>query len=94
MDAEMRRHGYRLQYLIYLTALTRFLAHRFGESLQAAYQRIGGVFYVFLRGAGAGGDTQGVVRDRPEEAMILQLNEFFTNGLPPTTVVNQKETAA
>ena len=94
MDAEMRRHGYRLQYLIYLTALTRFLAHRFGESLQAAYQRIGGVFYVFLRGAGAGGDTQGVVRDRPEETMILQLNEFFTNGLPSTTVVNQKETAA
>lgn len=80
MDAVMREHGYRLQYLIYLTAFCRFLAQRFGETFEAAYDRVGGAFYVFLRGAGNGSPTQGIVRDRPPVELLSALNDFFTNG--------------
>ncbi len=80
MDAVMREHGYRLQYLIYLTAFCRFLAQRFGETFEAAYDRVGGAFYVFLRGAGEGSPTQGIVRDRPPVELLSALNDFFARG--------------
>ena len=80
MDAVMRDHGYRLQYLIYLTAFCRFLAQRFGETFEAAYDRVGGAFYVFLRGAGEGSPTQGIVRDRPPVELLSALNDFFARG--------------
>ena len=80
MDVVMREHGYRLQYLIYLTAFCRFLAQRFGETFEAAYDRVGGTFYVFLRGAGEGSPTQGIVRDRPPVELLSALNDFFARG--------------
>ncbi len=80
MADEMTRHGYRLQYLIYLTAFCRFLAERLGVTFEEAYERVGGVFYIFLRGAGEGGVTQGIVRDRPPVEVLSSLNEFFGKG--------------
>ena len=80
MADEMTRHGYRLQYLIYLTAFCRFLGDRLGVTFEDAYERVGGVFYIFLRGAGEGGVTQGIVRDRPPVAVLSALNEFFGKG--------------
>ena len=73
-------NGHRLQYLIYLTAFCRFLAQRFGETFEAAYDRVGGAFYVFLRGAGEGSPTQGIVRDRPPVELLSALNDFFARG--------------
>ncbi len=80
MADEMTRHGYRLQYLIYLTAFCRFLARRLGATFEEAYEHVGGVFYIFLRGAGEGGETQGIVRDRPPVEVLSALNEFFAKG--------------
>ena len=80
MTDEMTRHGYRLQYLIYLTAFCRFLARRLGTTFEEAYEHVGGVFYIFLRGAGEGGEAQGIVRDRPPVEVLSALNEFFAKG--------------
>lgn len=76
MEDEMQRHGYRLQYLLYLVALTRFVASRGGTSFAEAYEKIGGVFYVFLRGINRDG-TRGVVRERPPVEMMTALDAFF-----------------
>ena len=78
MDEAMRIHGYRLQYLIYLVALCRYIAARRETTFEKAYELVGGVFYVFLRGAGAGSPTQGIVRERPEAAPLTCLNQFFS----------------
>ena len=76
MEAEMWRHGYRLQYLLYLVALTRFVATRGGMSFDEAYEKIGGVFYVFLRGINRDG-TRGIVRERPPIELMTALDAFF-----------------
>ncbi len=71
---EMRRHAYFLQYLLYTVAVDRFL----GQTLESYdYDRhFGGVFYVFLRGAGAPGG--GVFADRPSRALVRELGEALT----------------
>ena len=76
MEAEMRRHGYRLQYLLYLVALTRFVATRGGMRFNEAYEKVGGVFYVFLRGINRDG-TRGIVRERPPLELMTALDAFF-----------------
>lgn len=76
MEAEMRRHGYRLQYLLYLVALTRFVAIRGGMRFNEAYEKVGGVFYVFLRGINRDG-TRGIVRERPPLELMTALDAFF-----------------
>ena len=78
---EMRRHNYRLQYLIYLTAMKRFLEIKTGVA--DGCDLIGGVFYVFLRGAGEGSPTQGIFRDRPPAELIRALDTFFKTGERP-----------
>ncbi len=51
MSDEMRVHRYRLQYLIYLVALRRFLKARLGRDYDDSL--LGGACYVFLRGVSA-----------------------------------------
>ena len=92
LDEEMRRHRYRLQYLIYLTALRRMLKLRFGEA--EAESRIGGAIYLFLRGVRAGSTTaanpQGVVCERVHPAVLRALDEFFEKGFSLDAVERAK----
>ena len=79
MDEEMRRHLYRLQYLIYLVALRSFLRSRLGEHFHD--DMIGGAIYVFLRGVRADATTpdhpQGIVFDPVRPAVIRRLDQLF-----------------
>lgn len=80
MSDEMRVHRYRLQYLIYLVALRRFLKARLGSEYDDSL--LGGACYVFLRGVSAdalrGPDgIQGVVYDPVGAERIARLDELF-----------------
>ena len=83
MAEEMRAHRYRLQYLIYLVALSRFLKMRLGDGFRP--EMIGGACYVFLRGVSAdavreGDHVQGVVYDPVSPDMIARLDALFRQG--------------
>ena len=80
MADEMTVHHYRLQYLIYLVALRRFLKVRLGDAFSPAL--IGGACYVFLRGVSAtatreGNHIQGVVYDPVPAEWIERLDKLF-----------------
>ncbi len=80
LAAEMRRHSYYLQYLIYTAALHGFLAGRLDAY---EYDRhFGGVFYLFLRGIGAREQApgRGVFHDRPSQELIEPLSGFLAGG--------------
>ena len=72
----MRDHRYPLQYLLYLVALSRYLAGRLpGYDYD---QHVGGAFYLFLRGIDpAAGMHRGVYFDRPSRACIEALDACF-----------------
>ena len=82
MDEEMRRHLYRLQYLIYLVALRRFLRARLGSAWRD--DMLAGALYVFLRGVRAGVTTpanpQGVVCDPVRPEVIRRLDDLFSGA--------------
>lgn len=70
----MDREGYRLQYLVYVVALHRYLGLRIADY---DYDRhFGGVRYLFLRGMHAGED-RGVFRDRPPRALVEALDAWL-----------------
>lgn len=75
MAAEMKRHHYRLQYLLYLVALRRFLMERLGAAFRE--DMIGGAIYVFLRGVRQDAPGQGVVVDCVHPALIRALDDLF-----------------
>lgn len=83
MDREMARHLYRLQYLIYLVALRRFLMARLGENWRD--DMLGGAIYVFLRGVREAGTTpetsQGIVYDPVDPEVIRKLDALFSGEL-------------
>jgi exodeoxyribonuclease V beta subunit len=71
----MARHGYHLQYLLYLTALHRLLRIRLPDY---DYDRhIGGALYLFLRGMRPDAPGSGVYRDRPSRACIETIDACF-----------------
>lgn len=82
MDEEMRRHLYRLQYLIYLVALRRFLRVRLGAAWRD--DMLAGALYIFLRGVRAGVTTpanpQGVVCDPVRPEVIRRLDDLFSGA--------------
>ncbi|MCY4056611.1 MAG: PD-(D/E)XK nuclease family protein, partial [Gammaproteobacteria bacterium] len=73
LSKAMRNHRYPLQYLLYLVALSRYLAGRVpGYDYD---QHVGGAFYLFLRGIDpAAGMDRGVYFDRPSRACIEALD--------------------
>jgi exodeoxyribonuclease V beta subunit len=79
LAAEMQRHGYRLQYLIYLVAAMRFLKARLGPETDV-YGRLGGALYLFIRGVRPDAPGQGVVFDRPRRAVLECLDDLFSRG--------------
>jgi exodeoxyribonuclease V beta subunit len=84
LDAEMQRHHYPLQALLYLVALHRYLRWRLpGYSPEV---NLGGVLYLFLRGM-VGPDTPvvdghpcGVFSWAPPAGLIVGLSDLFVNG--------------
>jgi exodeoxyribonuclease V beta subunit len=69
-------HRYDLQYLIYCTALHRYLSTRLQDYVYETH--FGGVYYLFLRGMGAGAKQgEGVYFHRPKQRVIEDLDAFF-----------------
>jgi exodeoxyribonuclease V beta subunit len=83
---EMVAHDYVLQYHLYLVAVHRFLRWRLGDVYD--YDRhVAGVRYLFLRGMVGpdtprtpDGGTYGVYADRPERALIEDLDTVLAGG--------------
>jgi len=72
LAASMAEHHYPLQYLIYLTALHRFLGLRVPDYDYDTH--VGNVYYLFVRGIAPGHPLgTGVYRDRPSRALIEAL---------------------
>lgn len=74
LQEAMMIHNYGLQYWLYTLVVHRFLGN-FLENY--SYERhFGGVYYLFVRGMGAGpGD--GIFATRPDEAMVERLARIF-----------------
>ena len=64
----MRHNGYHLQYLLYLTALHRYLRLRLPD--YDCERHLGGAFYLFLRGMTPENPGHGVFHDAPSPACI------------------------
>jgi exodeoxyribonuclease V beta subunit len=64
---------YYLQYLIYLVALRRFLRQRLSDFSD---DRLGGAFYLFLRGM----PEAGVYFARPADSLLDALDRLFEEG--------------
>ncbi len=78
LDASMRAHAYPLQASLYTLALHRWLRRTVRGY---DYERhFGGVFYVFLRGAGlddGSGSPPGVHASRPTRGLVDALDDIF-----------------
>ena len=79
MARQMAHHCYRLQYLIYLVAVMRFLRSRLGPEADV-YGLMGGAVYLFIRGVRKGVRDQGIVFDRPKRAVLECLDDAFSHG--------------
>ena len=71
----MRRNRYHLQYLIYLTALHRYLRLKLPNYDYAKH--IGGAFYLFIRGMTPERPAHGVFHDLPSQACIEAIDKCF-----------------
>ena len=75
LQAEMDRHLYPLQYLLYTLALDRWLTLRVPGY---QYERdFGGVRYLFLRGLDPTRPGQGIFSDRPSPALLRDLGDLL-----------------
>ena len=85
MLAEINRHHYSLQYLIYLVALRR---HLMFCGINSPEEKIGGAIYAFIRGIRRSDESPyGVFVTRPPLALITCLDDFFENGYHEGVVV-------
>ena len=74
----MQRGGYHLQYLLYLTALHRYLRWRLDDY---AYDRhVGGACYLFVRGMRPERPGHSVFRARPGRACIEAIDACLSGG--------------
>ena len=71
----MRRGNYQLQYLLYLTALHRYLGLRLSDYDYDTH--VGGVFYLFVRGMRPARPGHGVYFDAPARACIDAIDACF-----------------
>ncbi|MEZ5741609.1 MAG: UvrD-helicase domain-containing protein [Burkholderiaceae bacterium] len=84
LERSVREHHYALQYSLYTLAVHRWLGRRLHDY---DYDRhIGGVCYLFLRGAGPGAaglpEAPGVYRQRCSRELIDTLDDLLGPGLP------------
>ena len=73
LKQSMTHSYYQMQYLIYLAAVIRLLKQRLNLSEEEAYEKIGGVYYVYMRGADSEHPENGVFFDRPEYSEISKI---------------------
>lgn len=78
LDQAMDKKHYKLQYLLYLVVLKRYLETRFKSN--DVYDLIGGAAYFFLRGIKASNPSQGIYFDRPKKEVLDCLDEILRNG--------------
>lgn len=78
LDQAMDKKHYKLQYLLYLVVLKRYLETRFKSN--EVYDLIGGAAYFFLRGIKASNPSQGIYFDRPKKEVLDCLDEILRNG--------------
>lgn len=78
LRAEMARHHYDLQYLLYTVALDKYLRLRLPGYRYADH--FGGVFYVFVRGLDPQRPELGIFCDRPAENLIRELSEMLSDA--------------
>ena len=90
MVAEMHRHAYPLQAVLYLVALRRYLRFRSGATSSDDLARVDasilGAAYLFVRGMDPGrdaGDTRGVMWWTPPMTVIAALDDLFATGERP-----------
>ncbi|MGL5007155.1 MAG: exodeoxyribonuclease V subunit beta [Plesiomonas sp.] len=82
MTCAMIEHRYDLQYQLYTLALHRYLQLRLKDY---DYDRhIGGVYYLFLRGMNGYDPKYGVYAQRPEKALIMELDQLFSGDKDAT----------
>ena len=75
IEAEMKKHNYYLQYMLYLAAFDRYM-----KSVDKNYsyeKNFGGIRYIFLRGVQAGSCETGIFPDRPEESELRKIQKLF-----------------
>jgi len=79
MIAEMAKHFYFMQYLIYTAALDKFLRTRIADY---SYEKdFGGIYYIFLRGADDNQEShRGIFHDRPDELTVKSLSRLLCKG--------------
>ncbi|BBO67139.1 RecBCD enzyme subunit RecB [Desulfosarcina alkanivorans] len=77
MAGEMAAAGYDLQYQLYTVAVLRWLKHQLGDRFDP-HRHFGGVFYLFIRGMGAGG-ADGVFHVPPEQLLPLERLQEIIN---------------
>ena len=74
----MLKHFYFLQYLIYSVALVKFLRLKNGSFTEQDHEKyFGGVYYLFLRGITPEAPGNGIYRDRPPFALLMQLEQLI-----------------
>ncbi|MEK9776481.1 MAG: PD-(D/E)XK nuclease family protein, partial [Quisquiliibacterium sp.] len=85
MWAEMSRHGYQLQALLYSVALHRHLSSRLVD--YDPQRHFGGWVYLFMRGVRPGwlqpdGSPAGLIFERPEPSLLAKLSALFDSRGP------------
>lgn len=75
LEVAMQQRHYDLQYLIYTTALHRFLRQRLTRYRPADH--LGGVLYLFLRGMAPDASERGIYQDRPDIELIESLDRLL-----------------
>ncbi|MGL4602522.1 MAG: exodeoxyribonuclease V subunit beta [Iodobacter sp.] len=83
----MAQHHYYLQYLIYSAAVRRFLRQRIADFKD---EQFGGVYYLFIRGLGEQDGRHGVWFNRPEMALLDQI-EMALMGKTPRPAASFRE---
>lgn len=80
MSQSIAEHGYALQFCLYTLVLHRWLRHSMPD--YDYDQHVGGVHYVFLRGAGMPGASadNGLYSTRPTRALIEQLDHLLSGA--------------
>jgi len=81
LGAAVRHHHYDLQYLIYLTALHRYLGRRLPD--YDPDRHLGGACYLFLRGMVPDAGQRGIFRDRPDTGLIRALDALLDDAEVP-----------
>lgn len=89
MAEALREHHYRLQYLLYLVALRRFLKSRLGERFHG--ELIAGAAYVFVRGIThdplVDGVRTGVIVDAVPPVVVETIDELLAGGWDEARVI-------